>query len=552
MNQTRTNLVRCAALAALLGACTGGGSNEEQEEPSDDGSEDDGDTVTPSGDVDPGWKGIHRLNNSEYNNTIADLLGVKARPADAFAPDEQALGFDNIASALGMTPSQYEQYFNAANALADEVWKDNDLRGRIVKCAGDDEACTRTVIADFGLRAWRRPLGDDEIDGLVKLYGEAKTAGEDHLGSLRHVVAVMLASPPFLYRIEKDGDEARRLDGYELASRLSYLVWSTMPDEDLFAAAADGNLNTADELERQLNRLLDDPRGQRYIDAFAAQWLGMRSLKSHQVDKAAFPDWDEPLRAAMVQEASRYFAMFLTGEGRTARDFFTARLNFVNRRLASHYGLPAASFGDDFKTVEDALPERRGFLGLGSFLTERSFLHRTSPTARGVWIVTNLLCEELPSPPAMVPELEDAQPPASVASDNVRERLAAHRENPGCAACHAAFDPIGLGLENFDGIGKYRKAYASGDEIDASGQLPEGESFNGLLELTEILSKDNRFAACMSRKMFTHALGRAVEDTDQASLDQIQAQWEKDDLNVRALLRHLVLSESFRSRRPEL
>jgi hypothetical protein len=511
------------------------------------------------GPVDPGFLGIRRLNNAEYDNTVRDLLGVKSTPAATFISDEKALGFDTIASALGMTPAQYEQYFNAAEAVVTAAFADPALRGRILTCApasGGDGACLRAIVQAFGLRAFRRPLTPAEVDRLAEAADEASAAGEDFSGQVRHVVTTMLSSVPFLYRLEIDprpeGAPARRLDGYELASRLSYTLWSTMPDEALFAAAAKGTLGTDAGLAAELDRMLDHPRAAAYVKSFAGQWLGLRALESHQVEAAVFKDWDEPLRASIINEGSLYFRAFLDGAGRSVNDFFTARMSFVDGRLARHYGLPASTAGAEAKRIENAGPDRVGFLGTAAFLTTTSFSYRTSPTKRGVWILDNLLCTHVPDPPPDIPELDKpGGTPSGNATQNVRDRLAQHREDPSCAGCHNLFDPIGLGLERFDAIGRTRDKYPNGDVIDATGKLPDGTTFDGLPALSTILAKDPRFVDCLSEKLFVHAHGRAIGKGDEAALAQLREGWRKDGLNLRGLVKRVILGETFRSRRGE-
>jgi hypothetical protein len=499
--------------------------------------------------------GIHRLNNSEYDNTVRDLLGVSATPADTFIADEKALGFDNIAAALGMTDAQYEQYFDAAASLTDAVFADAKLRARIVTCmpaSATDSKCAETIVRAFGLRAFRRPVRDDELDKLVALAAEATKIGEDFDGSIAHVVRAMLSSVPFLYRIELDPDPTsitpHPLDGYELASRLSYLLWSTMPDDALFAAAEHDELSDGAQLSKQLARMLADPRSDRFLSGFAAQWLGLRALQSHQVEPSVFPEFDEPLRDAMIREGLAYFDLFLHGE-RSLSEFFSADVNFVDDSLASLYGMNGGPYNDPKKPTIVTSDARRGFLGLASFLTLTSFAYRTAPTLRGKWVLENLLCQEIPPPPPNVPQLVKMDEVDQ--SLNVRERLAEHRANPTCASCHATLDPIGLGLESFDAIGRYRERYAEGDMVDASGMLPSGETFDGLLELSSLLAKDDRLADCASQKLLTYALSRKLEDGDQPFLAAIRERFARDGGSVRALLEQIVLSEPFRNRRGE-
>jgi hypothetical protein len=323
-----------------------------------------------------------------------------------------------------------------------------------------------------------------------------------------------------------------------------------MPDEQLFALADSGELLGDDVLRAQLSRMLDDDRARGFVSSFAGQWLGLRDLKNHQVEPTAFPEWDDALRAAMIEEGLLYFSEFLHGE-RGMDEFFTADVNFVDARLASLYGIAGEDL-TELTRVSDDSDARRGFLGLASFLTVTSFAHRTAPTLRGKWVLESLLCEEIAPPPADVPELEeDAADPTAGQSLNVRERLAEHRANPQCAACHTILDPIGLGLENFDAIGRYRNEYANGDAIDASGELPGGAQFDGLDQLSALLADDERLTECASEKLLTYALSRQLVESDRVYLQEIREQWQREGLGLRALLERIVLSDLFRQRRGE-
>jgi hypothetical protein len=475
---------------------------------------------------------IHRLNNNEYDNTMRDLLGVASTQAKTFIADEQLFGFDNIADAFGMTDAQYEQYFNSADALVEQTFADAALRAKIMICnaaSAADSACAGKIIGAFGLRAWRRPLQDAEMTRLTRVVTDAITAGEDFTGGIKQVTKTMLSSLQFLYRIEIDAKpsslDSHPLDPYELASRLSYLGWSTMPDAELFSLAKSGELSRDDVLSSQVDRLLADPRSSQFVSGFAGQWLGLRDLASHQVEPTAFPEWNESMRQAMIQEGLAYFTDFLTGP-RNMTEFFTV--------------------------VTNASEHRQGFLGLASFLTQSSFSYRTAPTLRGKWVLENLLCEETPPPPPDVPKLDDAanaEQAMATQSENVRTRLEAHRTMPACASCHKTLDPIGLGLENFDSIGRYRSKYANGETIDASGVLPDGSKFNGLAELSAILAKDSRLTDCATQKLMTYALSRGVVDSDAPYMKQITDSWKGGGL--KSLLKQIVLNDTFRFRRGE-
>lgn len=508
---------------------------------------------TPVVELDVNRVAIHRLNNTEYDNTMKDLLGVASTPAKGFIDDEKSLGFDNIAAALGMTDAQYEQYFNAADALVTEAFASESLRRRILTCTTTDAACARIIFTNFGRRAYRRPLAADELARLEKLRTDAAALGEDWTGSVAQVLKAMLSSVPFLYRVELDPDPssltAHALGGYELASRLSYLFWGTMPDDPLFEAAEKGTLQDVNGLSAQVDRLLRDARSSRFVASFAGQWLGMRDLSVHQADAAVFPAWNDSLRQAMVKEGLAYFGEFLGG-ARPMTEFFTADVNFVDANLARHYGVAPPSTAEGKVTATN--DQRRGFLGLAGFLTLTSFSYRTAPTLRGKWVLENLLCQNIPMPPPDIPKLdgEDADP-AAVQTENVRRRLEQHRRDPSCANCHKILDPIGLGLEHFDGVGEYRASYANGEAIDASGVLPDGTAFAGLSQLTDVLSGDERLMECVSEKLMTYALSRKVVASDAPYLAQVRKEWEEAGLGLAALLKRVVLSDTFRFRRGE-
>jgi hypothetical protein len=512
--------------------------------------------------IDPGRISIHRLNNLEYDNTIRDLVGVPGMAQATFQPDEQG-EFDNTADAFTMNDARYEQYFNSADTIGEAVFANAALKAKIMTCtpATATDACSNTIITNFGKRAWRRPLDATEVTRLQKLAGDAVTLGETQEGGIKQVVKTMLASPQFLYRIEFDTNPAsltpHALNAYELASRLSYLGWSSMPDDTLFTAAANGSVSTDVGIASTIDRMLADPmKGNTFTQSFAGQWLGARSMQSHQVEPTAFPMFDEPLRTGMINEELAFFNEFFTsGTPQPFTTFFTYDANFVDARLAKHYGFPAVTV---MTKVNNTMDTRVGFMGLASFLTFTSFSYRTAPTLRGKWVLLNLLCQTIPDPPANVPKLDTgAAADPNLQSQNVRVRLQAHRVQTDCAACHATLDPIGLGLENFDAIGAYRTKYANGDVIDSSGVLPTKEMFSSVQQLAGILSMGNyqtKLTNCVSQKMMTYALSRSLLQTDQPYLQQVQGQWADpaQGWNLKNLLKDIVLNDTFRQRRGEM
>lgn len=498
---------------------------------------------------------IHRLNNAEYDNTASDLLGIESTVGAAFIDDEKLFGFDNIAAAFGMSDARFEEYFNAADTLVEQAFTDADARDAILLCTPEsdtDRACAENILKAFTLRAFRRPATAVELERLVGVVTEAVALGEDFSGGIKNALKAVLSSAAFLYRIEHDADPSsaavHELDGYELGSRLSYLVWSTMPDTELFELAETRELTADAVLMAELERLLADERSERFIQSFGGQWLGLRKLESHQVDTTEYPAWNQTLRTAMVGEGLAYFSEFVRGS-RGFSEFFTADVNFVSPELAQLYGVSRPS-GSGLVRVTNGSDDRRGFLGLAGFLTLTSFSKRTAPTLRGNWVLENLLCTVTPQPPMAVPELS-TEDESEGGVDNVRARLEAHRANPSCAGCHDELDPIGLGLENYDAIGKYRDEYSDGEAIDARGELPTGEQFSGLGELSEILAKDARLTDCVVRKLMTYALSREIVASDAMYVNQIKDAWTADGLGLTALLRRIVAHETFRSRRGE-
>lgn len=517
-----------------------------------------GGTVTPQDGVDPGRVGIHRLNNTEYDNTVRDLLATTSTPAAGFLAEE-GNHFDNTASALGMTGAQYEKYFAAASALLDEALASPTGKARFLSCvpSGAGDACARQIIETFGLQIYRRPLDAADIGRALKVYDADFARGQDGGQAIAQALRALLASANFLYRIELDASPTsttpHALSGYEMASRLSYLQWSSMPDAALFDAAKSGQLSTVAQLEATVDRLLSDRKASAFVESFAGQWLDIRKLFTHSVAGEVFPSYTTPLADAMIAEGNLWFSEFLDKD-RPLSEWFTADFNYVNDVLAQHYGFPSPGSGERLTRVEVTTDQRRGFLGLASFLTHSSVPSRTSPTTRGSWVLAELLCDAPPPPPPMVADLDASKDPNDMTpqgSENVKERLERHRIDPACSGCHRLFDPIGLGLERYDGIGRYREAYGNGDTIAPDGVMPNGTAFSGPEELGAILGQDPRFTACIASKLYTYALGREVETIDQAPIQTLQERWATRGLTLRNLMKEVVASDAFRFRHGE-
>ena len=391
--------------------------------------------------VDPGTVAIHRLNALEYDNTVNDLLGLSQKNAEtSFISDEKgANGFDNEADAFTMTDDELQQYYNSADSIGEQVFASPTLAAKIVTCTpagATDTACLNTVINTFGARAYRRPLTSDEVTQFQALAADAVTNGQDFNGQVKQIVKAMLTSLPFLYRIELDPSPAstvpHKLSPYDLASRLSYLVWSSMPDAQLFSDAQSGALLNDATLTAELARLMADPKGSNFTSSFAGQWLGVRDVGSHQVEPTAFPAWNETIRQAMMQEIILYFDEFLNGNLPWTQ-FFTEPMNFVNGPLAAFYGFKGIPATQTAMTkVMNGDPNRIGFYGTraASSRRPRSPIER-SRTYRGKWVLVNLLGENIPSPPGGHPSARPRGDRGDRLGDPGGERPRAPRGAPG-------------------------------------------------------------------------------------------------------------------------
>ncbi|WP_434047903.1 MULTISPECIES: DUF1592 domain-containing protein [Sorangium] len=486
----------------------------------------------------PGGMPLHHMTAAEYNSTVAHLLGTSLRPADGF-PASGAKGFDANASALASLPQVlFQGYYDAARKLAADAFSSEAQPAKILVCdpaQAADAGCARDIIERFGLRAFRRPLEAAEVERYVAQYTHARAALEmSAVEAVQHVVRTLLTSPHFLLRIELGPDSARApgaLNGHEIASRLSYLLWSSLPDEALFDAAGRDALATEDELLREVDRMLADPKSAAFFQNFFGQWLGTRTLPSHTVDATLFPLWNQELKGAMIDQANAFFAEVTTGE-RTWADLLTA----------PHPDSPllAPLLANDPEGV------RRGFLTLPAFLTLSSHADRTSPTSRAKTILAQLFCVPMAPPATLdIPELGAADGD-SVPLDNVRKKLEKHRESPDCASCHDLLDPIGLSLENFDAIGAYRAEYPNGDPIDATG-VYDGTAFEDVTGLVPALQEAARTGTCPTEQLFAYALRRSPTREDRPEIAEITARWGAG--TVAALVKQVVTSEAFRLRR---
>jgi len=423
---------------------------------------------------------------------------------------------------------------------------------------------TAEVLRRFLRRAFRRPPAADEVDRLSKLVSDAMADGESWESSMQMAMQAVLCSPKFLFRVELDSKPsetaARPLDDFQLASRLSYFIWNTMPDDELLDIAERGELTAG--LAGQVARMLADDRSIAFVDSFAMQWLQLRRIDSIAPDSARFPSFDPVLRAAMVRETELLFGSVVK-EDRSILDLIAADFTYLNEPLAKHYGIadtmgnlrgePAARpggeriKGETFVRVSLGDSVRGGLLTQASLLTVTSNPTRTSPVKRGRWVLEQLLGAPPPPPPPNVPELEEEV--AGKSAGSLRERMEEHRRNPACANCHAKMDPIGFALENFDAIGGYR-THDGEYEIDASGEFADGAKVNGPKELRQlILDRKNEFTRCLVEKMLTYAVGRGIEYYDRPVVERIVSELPASDYKFSALVTKIVSSEAFLQRR---
>ena len=436
---------------------------------------------------------------------------------------------------------------------------DTPSRRRIFVCqprtgAGetDQATCARTILSTLVRRAYRRPVRDTDLDRLMPFYEQGRVEGGFERGIQRAIERV-LVSPEFLFRVERDpagvsAGDVYRVSDLELASRLSFFLWSSIPDDDLLAAATRGELGEPAVLDRQVRRMLGDPRSEALVTNFAEQWLFLRDVDAKEPDPGFFPGFDENLRQAFRRETELFIDSILRGD-RSVPELLTANHTFVNERLAKHYGIPHV-YGSHFRRVELDDDSRRGLLGHGSILTLTSYATRTSPVLRGKWILENLLSSPPPPPPPNVPALDETTDDGRPRS--MREAMEQHRANPVCASCHKLMDPLGFALENFDAVGRWRERSESNTPIDATGVMPDGRQFEGPTGLrTVLLGAPDQFVTTVTEKLMTYALGRGVEYFDAPTIRDIVRNAEREDYRFASIVSGIVNSTPFQMRKAQ-
>jgi hypothetical protein len=496
----------------------------------------------------PGRVVARRLNRFEYSNTIRDLLGVEFNAAADFPSDDIGYGFDNIGDVLSLPPLLMEKYVAASKKIVGEAITGKD-KDRLIFIARPDEKkpkrdAAKEILAKFLPRAFRRTVLPDELERFVKLFDVSDKQEATFDAAMKLPLRAALISPHFLFRIELDMggglDGVYPISDFEFASRLSYFLWSSMPDDELLEQAKRGGLRAPKTLEAQVTRMLKDPRSHALAEHFTVQWLQIRRLETA---KFSLPGFDDDLRRSMVQEAVLFFEALLK-EDRSLLEMIESNFTYVNDRLARHYGL-SATVGRDFQKVTLTDPRRGGVLTMAAVLAATSDPNRTSPVKRGKWILESILGTP---PPPPLPDAANLKDDASVSGLNMRQRMEQHRANPVCASCHAKMDPIGFGFENYDAIGAWRDRDGTA-MLDTSATLPDGKSFKGPVELKAILkAKKADFIRCLTEKMLTYAMGRGVEYFDGRSVSEIGDQVARGEYKFSTLVMGIAKSYPFQNR----
>jgi cytochrome c5 len=477
-------------------------------------------------------EGIQQPPLREYGATVTEITDTSSRPE---GPGLASIMIDGPynPSGPGETPSRKKVFVcHPANAAA-------------------ETACAKTILTTLARRAYRRNVTDADIQPLLDFY-RANRKSSAFEPAVQAALERILVDPEFLFRLERDpasaAGSAYRVSDYDLASRLSFFLWSSIPDDELLNLAGSGKLKSPAVIDAQVKRMLADPRAKAMVDNFFAQWLSLRAVRGASPDPNLFPDFDENLRDAFEQETKMFIESQLHDD-RSVLDLLSANYTFLNERLARHYGIPGV-YGSRFRRVELSDPRRGGLLGQGSILMVTSYGNRTSPVLRAKWVLDNLLGTPPPSPPANVPPFppetgENGEP------RSVRERLSTHRKNPVCASCHAPMDPLGFALENFDAVGHWRTIDANAP-VDASGVLVDGTKFDGPAELRQaLLARREQVVRTVTEKMLTYALGRGLEYYDAPVVRQIVRDAAPRNYSWSSIVLGIVQSSPFQKRRSE-
>lgn len=507
-----------------------------------------------------------RLTRTEYRNAVRDVTGIVLSDSE-LPPSDGAggEGFDTVGDSLFTSPIHLEAYLMAADRAIEAALPDSEaglsaegtaMRRRLLTALPtsidassqlDDDAAAKENIKAFGKRAWRRPLTDEDTARLFAIYTSARQRDSSFLAAVRQPLKAMLMSPHFLFVVESEPEAGgvQRITPHQLATRLSLLVWSSIPDDQLMQLADNGEIYHEDVLRREVRRMLADPKSRALGENFGLQWLGLKEFgNGPQPDATIFPEYSHQLVAAMREEAIRTVAGVFQNDAPLTH-LIDADYIYANADLSKHYGLTIGE-NSDWQQVKLDSRTRGGVLTMASVLTTTSYPRRTSPVLRGRWILEEVLGSRVPPPPPNVPALEEKH--GEEKPTTLRQRLELHRQNAECASCHNRMDPLGFGLENFDGIGRWRDS-DNGQPIDSLGKLPSGDSFNGPAELKAVLLKRNEeFQKHFVRKLLGFALGRELNKFDNCVVDESLKRLKENDLKAAILLEEIALSYPFQHR----
>jgi mono/diheme cytochrome c family protein len=501
----------------------------------------------------PGPARSRRLNREEYGNTLRDLLGIAKRPGDGFPADGAGgEGFANSADTLMLSPLLIEKHLDAAGIAIKEVWERRELRTRLLAPVTSDnlppDKGAELALRPFLLRAYRRPPTEDDVQALLGVFRQTWQRQPNWDEAMKTMFKAALVTPKFLFIEDAphaNAKEPRRLDSFQMASRLSYLLWSSMPDDELLKLAGEDKLQDDAVLEAQVRRMLADSKAQAFTKDFAGQWLRFSEVfNSVDPDRRHAPDFNGELRQAMYDEIFAFSDQLLRKNGRVL-DFLDSDYTFLNEHLAKVYEVPGVK-GKDMRQVKLPNNRRGGITSMAAILAYTSYPQRTSPVLRGKWILEQLLGTPPPPPPPNVGQLPEDKKAAKATT--LRQRLEAHRNKPVCAGCHARLDPPGFALENFDVIGKWRDI-DNGKPIDATGTMTGGRNFATPAEFRRLLLEDKAlFVRSLCTRMLGYATGRSVEMHDQPTLLRLEKVLRDSDYRSEPLLIALVKSVPFRSR----
>ena len=504
---------------------------------------------------DPGPYVMRRLSKVEYANTLHELYGVDRSVTENLPEEVIGEGYIN-----SISPMQSEIYLDIANKVIERILPPGGegptsaqikLFGQFPPKGSDLRQAARRIAVSLTRDAYRRPASEAELNTLLEVFDLGLENKLSYMESLGLMLKAVLVSPQFLFITpsvkERQQEKIVHLDDYQLASRLSYLIWSSPPDAELSALADKGELRRSEVLRKQTARLLDDPRSRALFDGFGAQWLHLGSLKSQAFDAEIFPQMTDEMRKDMLDEARLFFGSILSERQSVVR-FIDSDYTFLNEELAKLYGIEGVH-GPDMRRVKLENPNRGGILGMPAILAVTSFPNRTSPVKRGVWVLEQVLGERVPPAPPNVPELEE-QEQKNIEGLSLRQRFVLHQSEPACANCHKVLDPIGFGMENFDAVGQWRDKNEVGGKIDSAGKLPNGKSFSSPADLKALLAgEEAKIGRNITERFMAFALGRQLEGYDETVIDKLMLKIAGDRYRLRTIIIEVVSSYLFTHRR---